>query len=244
MKFFKTLLILPLFLLTGMVFQARVNALNINESIYLKKDNSGAITLTYFEKDAVVKASNNMIGNFPFTKDKINEYFNTTNSKVQDVKIEPRPNDPGTTQVTVTISFTDINKLPLMKAFANTRVSFEVTDTGKVFKHFITPEFISTNKLNNSYMAMVYDDKYISSNGKQNGEKGVIWFRGKEYIDGKSDIYYTGTFYTDEKTGTTSSGNNESNNKSGGCGLFGIELPLILIGGLGLTAGLRNIKRK
>lgn len=211
-------------------FPVILNALSINQIINLKSDGSGILNFTYFEKDDIIKQKNNIIGNLPFTKEKLAEYFKAPNSYIQLSKIEKNPKDNSQTQVVVIISFTDISKLGDAKGLTDIIFSLDQTDSGRVFKNIIKPEFVKGNLLNQIFLALNSESEIKSANGKITG-KSVNFFRGKDFIDGKNSINFIATI-EGGSSNTSSNGSSLSGEKEKSCGLFGIELPFILISGL------------
>lgn len=211
-------------------FPVFLYAVSINQTINLKSDGSGTLTFTYFEKDDIIKQKNNLIGNLPFTKDKLAEYFKAPNSYIQLSKVEKNPKDNTQTQVVIVISFTNISKLGEAKGFNGMSFSYDPSDSGRVFRNIIKPEFVKENLINQIYGLLNSENDVKSSNGKLSG-KSVTFFRGKEYIDGKSNISFIATVEGGgDNTASNNSGTNGDKEKS--CGLFGIELPFVLLSGL------------
>lgn len=196
-------------------------AVNFSQLITLEKDGSGVFKLIYSEKETIVKGKNYIIGNLPFTKEKSDEYFKSANSFVKAITIENSSKDNTLIEVTVSIGFKDINKISEIKALTNAIIGLNKTDTGYVFKYVITPVFTKANSLDNVYTILTYNGKLISSNG-DTGKENVSWYRSKEYLNIK-DIYLYATFESEVKT---VSKDNDTKEKS--CGLFGLELPIII----------------
>lgn len=196
-------------------------AVNFSQIITLEKDGSGVFKLIYSEKETVVKGKNFVVGNLPFTKEKSDEYFKSANSFVKAITIENSAKDNSLLEVTVSIGFKDINKISEIKALTNALISLNKTDTGNVFKYVITPAFTKTNSIDNVYTILTYNGKLISSNADA-GKGNVSWYRSKEYLNIK-DIFLYATLESDVKTVTK-----DSETKEKSCGLFGLELPIII----------------
>ena len=150
-----------------------LGAMNINQVVFLKKDGTGSLTISYFAKESEVKEKNFLIGNFPFQKEKLDEYFGTKNTKIYSSSIEKNAKDNSSLQVTVTITFGSITHLSQMKAFSGVNISLNQTDTGKVFRNVITPDFITTNSLENVYINFKYDEDIKSTNANAREGKNI-----------------------------------------------------------------------
>lgn len=233
----KKALYLPYLILVFLFIPVFLGATNINETITLKKDGSGSINISYIEKESIVKEKNYLIGNLPFNKEKIDEFFKSAGIVIYSSKIENNEKDKSLIQVTLVMGFTSIEKLNDVKALANSRFSSTKTDSGTVIRNIISPEFIKKNTITQIYYVLKSEVKVKSSNGKIE-DKNVTWFRGKEYLDGKSDVNFVCTFDDGKVTITKSKDEGE---KGKSCGLFGLELPVLLFGGL-IISGI--IKRK
>ncbi len=214
-----------------------LGAMNVNETINLKKDGSGILTFSYLEKEATVKGKNFMIGNLPFTKEKLADYFKAPNSYIQLSTVEKSQKDNTMTQVTVVISFTDISKLGDAKGLAHTNFSYTQTDSGAVLKNTINPDFVKTNMVDQIYYVLKSEGDIKSSNGKVT-DKSAEFFRGKDYLNG-TEINFVATVESDGKTTSNKTVAGEEKGKS--CGLFGLELPFLMLGGLVFSF---NRKRK
>ena len=214
--FFVLFLFIPVF----------AGAVNFTQTITLEKDGSGIIKLIYSEKETTVKAGNFVVGSLPFSKEKSEEYFNSSNTSIRIFTVEKDPKDNSLLQVIVAMNFKDLNRINEMKALSNAQVSLTKTDSGNVFKYFITPAFTKANFLESVYTILIYNGKFKSSNGDAVANGSITWYRGKEFLNIK-DIYLFATIESEVKTETNTTGE-----KGKSCGLFGFELPILLIAGL------------
>lgn len=210
------------------------NALNINHIITLQKDGGGNLNLSYFAKRSEIKSMNNMIGNFPFTNEKITELFSNPALQVKGVTIAKDSKDSTFDRVTLTIFFKNVSALNSLKAFANFTVNMSSSDSGNVVTYLITPEFTKQNSVENLYVILKPESEILSTNGKIE-DKRITWFRGSEFIKADKPFGFTATLKSEDKK---SPGNTGGDGKS--CGLFGMELPLLLLGGLVLTGRRRK----
>jgi hypothetical protein len=214
-------------------------AINVNETFFLKKDGSGALTLSYNASDVEIKAKNSIIGNFPFTKEKVEELFKSKLAGIYSVNVEKDPKDNNRTKVTITLTFGNITNLNDVKPLAGANRSWQETDTGLVIMSVYTPAFVENNSIDNLYQALKYESTLKSSNGNAGNDNGVTFFRGKEYIDGKSDIRFFATYQSEGKKEKVD--DPKSDAKS--CGLFGFELPFVLLLGFIYTLSSRKGSR-
>jgi len=225
-----------LFTLSILLTPMFLGAVNLNQMIILKKNGSGTIRVVYTEKETLLKEKNFVIGQFPFSKEKIEEYFKSPSSKIFRSDIGISKNDNTLIEVTVVIHFSDFSKLSEMKSFSNIRTGLSQSDSGNIFRNVFTTDFLKNNTIDQIYCTLNSDNKIKSSNGKID-DKEVVWFRGKGYIDVNKDIQFIATFESDVKT---SSKETEGDGKS--CGLFGMELPLILLSGLVISLRMKKNK--
>jgi len=235
-NYFLQLLLVVLFLFIPIY----ASAINFVQIITLEKNGSGIIKLIYSEKESLVKEKNYVVSNLPFSKDNSAEYFNSSNTNIRLFEVGKDPNDNSRTQITVSMNFkaiTDINK---MKALTEAKVNFTETDTGTVFVYVITPEFTKANSIDYLLTILTYNGEVKSSNGKIEG-KNILWSRSKQNIDAKKVMDFIATVKSEPKTTSNSSNSSDGDKKS--CGLFGLELPIILLGGLVISRKLRKSKK-
>ncbi|MBK7253709.1 MAG: hypothetical protein IPI04_07255 [Ignavibacteria bacterium] len=98
---------------------------------------TGIISLTYSANTAEVKNSNYLIGNLPFTQDKINEYFNSDITKVTKALVYKDKNDTSLISVNE-LNINNLNKLQNVKAFS-VEARWIKSDTGMVSAGFLSP---------------------------------------------------------------------------------------------------------
>lgn len=235
-NYFIQLLLVVLFLFIPIY----ASAINFVQIITLEKNGSGIIKLIYSEKESLVKEKNFVVGNLPFSKEKSAEYFNSSNTSIRLFEVGKDPKDNSLTQVTVSMNFKAITDINQMKALSEAKVKFSETDTGKVFVYAITPEFTKANSIDYLLTILTYNGEVKSSNGKMEG-KNIQWSRNKQNIDAKKVMDFIATVKTELKT--TSNSSNSTGEKEKSCGLFGIELPIILLGGLVISQKLRTSKK-
>lgn len=236
MLLFKKAKFVLLFTVFFLIFPIVAGAVNFNQTITLKEDGSGSINILYLEKESTIKSKNFLIGNLPFTKEKINEYFGSSKTKIFESTISANSKDNTITEVYVSLTFSSVSDLNSLKGLVNNQFSFSVSDSGNVFKSSISPEFITLNSINQIYCVLNSKADIVSSNG-QVKEKSVTWFRAKEYLN-KNTTNFVATIFSKNIKKTASQNIEQEKGKS--CGLFGIELPIVFLFGTVLM----NYRRK
>jgi len=169
---------------------------------------------------------------------KTGKYFNSTSTELKNFVIGKYEKDNSYTEITLLVHFKDINKINEMKVLSNTMITLVQSDSGNVFNYTILPGYAKTSLIDNLYVIINYEGNIISSNGKIEGKRAE-WFRSKEYLNTSKNIFFIATFEdAQKKVEKTVEGE-----KGKSCGLFGLELPLILLGGLVLSAKARWKKK-
>jgi len=119
-------------------------------------------------------------------------------------------------------------------------VTWEETDIGAVYVWFLSPDDLQKSSIETYQVVLSSDPEIKSTNGLMNG-KVVTWF-----VYGNKENKYGAYFVTPVKAdGFEIGAVSDSSNKSGdskerSCGLFGLELPVIMLFGLLLTKNLRK----
>jgi len=205
-----------------------VFSMNYNETLTLDKGGNGSIQVLYVEKESAIKQKNFLIGNLPFTNDKVSEYFSSPSVRIFSSKVENRANDNSLVQVLVSLTFQKITDLNSLKAFTKSNFSLIQTDTGLVLKRTFSPEFVNENSIDQILFVAKSDLGILSSNG-QIKDNVASFFRPKDFLDGKNEVNFVSTFNQGVKKSSGEDKKVEKDPKS--CGLFGFELPLILLAG-------------
>jgi len=219
-----------IFLILFFLFPGISGAMNVNEIIKLNTDGSGFLNLTYWEKENIVNSKNSVIGNFPFTKEKAEQMFNSANTQLQAFEVGKNAKDNSSTEVKARIHFTNITKIVDVKALNSVIVSFNKTDTGTVLTYMVPAAYGKSNSIENLYVIVNYDGKIRSSSGKLNANS-TEWYRSNEFLNANKNIYFVATFEGIQMNDPNKKQPAAGNEKKESCGLFGIELPLILFGG-------------
>ena len=195
-------LIFASFVLSGCV--------DLEQKAKINADNSGTMKVHYWTKSSNLNMGSDL-GTFGFTEDKARANYSSTNSEVTSVKVDKKEND-STTHVMVDLNFKDINKLTAAVAFKNIKVSYEKGKEGIDFKYTLLKDTVNNSGDNKLNFEFEFPSEVVASNGKKDGNK-VTW--EKTISDLKNDVEMTATIKSGKK-----------------CGLFGIELPIIVLFGL------------
>ncbi len=218
-------------------------AMFLNYIVKLEKDGSGTLTLMYWEKDTDIKAKNSVIGNFPFSANKsdLASKFTAPGISILSSELMKYPQDNSFTQAQVVLQFSDISKLGSLGALSGMNVNTFATDTGKIVSFAVTPEFVTNNALKAIYTILSYDGEILfSSDKKIVDKKRAEWYRGSEYIKSAKPLYFVALLKSDGE-GKTSEQKKEDEGKS--CGLFGIELPIIVLLGYCFPKAIKRAKK-
>jgi len=207
--------ILPFILLAFLLS----SCIDMETKSVLEKDGSGKMDIHYWTKNSNI--SNDEFKGFGFTEQKVKDNYNSSNSEVTEVKVEKNETDT-TTHVRLTLKYKDINKLTDAKAFQNKiKPSWKKGDDGYDFSYVLMKDTTvsgATNKLNYEFE---FPGEVLKTNGTKDGNK-VKWEHKLGDIS-KDDVPLNATIKV-----------------KGGCGLFGLELPLITLVGVVVAYGLRR----
>lgn len=260
------LFILSLFLVSFIFFGGAVKYFQIAS---FNNNGTGIISLTYSAKTEEVKSSNDIIGNLPFAQNKINEYFNSDVTKVTKALVYKDKTDTTLTSVNVELSISNLNKLQEAKAFNDVEARWLKSDTGMVFSWLFKPAHAKTNSISIYQIKVVFEGDIRSTSGVLKG-KEADWYVPIEKMDPRG-AYFVATINSDGTTQNTFSGTGKENDaaknnvsgsnkeskekkiitdtkteekKPGGCGLFAVEFPVILLGGLAVSKILKKKRIK
>ncbi|MBV6478182.1 MAG: hypothetical protein HGGPFJEG_00930 [Ignavibacteria bacterium] len=206
------------------------------QDMHIKGNGAGSMKLTYFVSESVAQKNSNLIGNFPFDDARVKEYFTAPGVTLKKSQIIKKD---GNIYVVADIDFTTVYKIKDLKGFQGTNSSFLKTDSGMVFYWNLKgndPK--QSGVLDKISYSFSFDGDIKSTTGLIKDKK-VIYYRDTKSGSFNSDLFCSVTVTPSEVKSTGSETNQEkTENKS--CGLFGIELPLILVGGYFFTRKLRK----
>lgn len=268
---YKRILIFSIFFVSFFIFTGTVKYVQTSS---FNNNGTGIISLTYTAETSEVTGNNNVIGNLPFTEDKIVEYFNSDITKVTKSTVYKDKSNPELTGVSVDIFVTNLNKLNEAKAFKGVDAHWIKSDSGMVFRWLFTPEHAKTNMISLYQIKVIFEGDIRSTNGVKDG-KEAKWYVLTEKMDPRGS-FYEATVNSDGTTQNTFKANskessekksitenksenktetkteNKTENKSddnvvekenGKCSIFGLELPLVLLGGLAISKGLKKRRK-
>ena len=192
---------------------------NVDQKTTLKQDGSGSMKVHYWTKMSNVKSSTEL-GNFSFDKDKAKTNYTSSNTEVGDVKIEDKLED-STKHVTLDLKFKNINDISSAKAFEKVKASWKEGKDGMDFTYTLLKDTSNAGNMGASDTKLDYEFDFpaevLRTNGTKDQQK-VKW--NKTLADLKNDIDMTATVKNEGKK----------------CGLFGMELPLIMLAGLAVMS--------
>lgn len=246
LNYFKRCIFLSILFFSIFMFGGAVKYFQNSE---INNDGSGKITITYSAKSSDVNSNNKIIGNLPFTEQKIKEYFSSENVTVQKALIFFKPEEPDVTYATTDLFFKNLSSLKELKGLSGVDANWVKTDSGMVFRWLFTQENKNKNLIDTYQIFAFFEGKIQSTNGIIEGNK-IKWYVFGDKMDPRG-AYFTATINSNEPSvnqnnnsqPNTTANNKEietgsQENKSGGekknnkiCGSFGIELPLILLAG-------------
>lgn len=196
---------------------------NVDQKTKINQDGSGSISLEYWTKMSNL-SSGDELGGFAFEEAKAKDNYTSTNSDVSSVSLEENLDD-STSHVKLEIEFKDINALNAAKGFEKVTTEWVEGDDGMAFKYVVAADTSNAKNMGASDTKLTYTfefpDEVISTNGRKDGNKVVF---EKTLADLSEDLEMTATIKSEKK----------------GCGLFGLELPIIIFAGLAFTLSRRR----
>jgi hypothetical protein len=126
------------------------------------------------------------------------------------------------------VNIRDINALPSAKGFEKVTTSWKEGDDGMDFNYTLKQDTSNAKNMGASDTKLTYKFEFpgevVSTNGRKDG-KNVEW--DKTLADLKEDVEMTATV-----------------KKEGGkCGLFGLELPIVVVAGMFFLYGFKRRKK-
>lgn len=218
-------------------------AVKFYQSSKVHNNGSISITFTYSAKESELK--NNMAGNLPFNSDDARQFFYSPDSEIKKCLTYKDPTDNSIISVTVDIDIRDINKIPEIKGLNNFKTVWMKRDTGMVFSWLVPVSFIQNNFIDTYQFILAFEDKVRSSNGVVK-DNNCNWYVYADKIN-PGGAYFVATVNATESNSVTSNtsgapvkpeGDNNSEKvdpeveKPKTCGVFSVELPIIIFSGL------------
>lgn len=229
-----------------LIFASTSNAgIKYYQSTKLNTDGSATLSITYSANTSEISKNNNTIGIFTFDQKGLKDYFNFTGANILKSVVHKDPEDANKTAVTVEINAKNLFKIMDAKAFKDIKIAYLKSDTGMIFSWFVPESYVKSNSVDTYHFIVTSDFEVKSTNGLVKDGK-INWFVFGNKPDARG-YYFVTTVKSDGKFVSTESVNSKNNtgsteDKKGGCGLFGIELPIILLAGYVFSNRIRKIK--
>lgn len=204
---------------------------NVDQKTTLKEDGSGTIKLHYWTSMKNLSMGEE-IGGFSFSESGVKTNYTAPGVEPSDIKITENTDD-STKHVNLTVGFKDFNKLSDAKGFAKSKQVWAKGKDGMDFKYTLLKDTANASGMGMEEFKLNYEfampGEVIVTNATSKDGTTLKW--SKTVADLKDDVVMTATI------------------KGGGdkkCGLFGMELPVIVFFGLmfGYTLRNKNKKRK
>ncbi len=211
MKTQKTLIFI--FIISMLVF---INGcVFVEQSTTLNVDGSGNMWLDYSTHTGSLKLGN-IVGGMVFYEPEIKNRFTSEFFEVKSAKRDFNNSD-STTHIKLGIDFKDFNKISEVQGFEKVKGSWTKEGDNYNFKYIVNRDSTLPKTMDMSEYTLKFKFQFpgevISSNGNIDGN-AVTWNR--TVADLKDDIVMTATIKPKSKI----------------CGLFGIELPVIIFLGI------------
>ncbi|HMR41881.1 MAG TPA: hypothetical protein PKA90_15795 [Ignavibacteria bacterium] len=216
------------------------------QSNKINKDGSVSVSITYSASTQEVTSKKNIIGNLPFTNQLIKEYFNFPGVKLTKAISYKDPKNASNTAVTVEFNGGNLVKISESKALTGIKANVLKKDSGYVVSWFVPSSFYSTNSIE-TYQFLTKSEVGIKSTNGVLKDGEIKWYVFGNKVTGDGSFFVTTVNADGIKPGSSSNNNEEGNKtennkeeKSGSCGLFGMELPFVLLTGLVLSRKFRK----
>lgn len=204
----------------------------------LKNDGSGTLNIVYSGTIQQVVDNKYSLGNFPFGEKNIRDCFSSEYVNIKKLQIA-KPGDTAY-MVILDLEFSNINDLTKLKGFSDFNVALSKIDNGTEFKWTVNSND-RVKLLNVLNFTMQFESVVVSTNGALK-DGAVKWFKtdfsktneltavlkSEINISDKRESIIKET----EKNSPENKAGSNNNKKEKICGMFGLELPLIIITGL------------
>jgi hypothetical protein len=239
MNYRKTLKVSLLFLIFNIFIPHSQASVKFYQSCKINNNGSILMNFTYSANISEIKKGNNLIGNLPFSNETVKEYFSFQGGAIKKTAIYKDPSDPNITGVSIDILASDYVNITKAKALNGINLGWMKKDTGTVFSWLVLPSFLDNNSVDTYQFLLSTEGDIKSTNGlvKDNTCNWYI-YRGK--IDPKG-AYFLATLKLDQSLASPQD-TSKNNNSGKSCGLFGLELPILLLGGFVISKQLKKKK--
>lgn len=200
---------------------------NVEQKTTLKEDGSGSIKLHYWTSMKNLSMGDE-IGGFSFSESGVKSNYTAAGIEPSDIKVTENTDD-STKHVNLNVTFKDFNKLSDAKGFAKSKTSWAKGKDGMDYKYTLLKDTANAGGMGMEEFKLTYETTFpaevTATNGTKDGMK-VTW--NKTVADLKNDVDMTATVKS------------EGGKK---CGLFGMELPVVVGLGLMFAFTFRNKKK-
>lgn len=187
-----------------------MGCITYSQKTEFNSDGSGEATILYTAKKKDILLGK--IDGFAFTEKKVRASYESQNTNITSLKVIENVTD-STISVSITLSFKDFNKLSLAKGFSRCKPTWEIHKDTTFFSLILLPDSSVKEIPPNSgsfHLEFEFPNEIIQTNGKKDG-KVVSW------------KFKIGDFSHQQKLTAIMLTRKSS------CGIFGIELPVIII---------------
>lgn len=214
-------------------------ALDYFQKTTIKSNRTGIIRIQYSADNSELKGQDTYM-TLPFKDEKIKAAFSSENNKLQSVSINP--NKDGKTIVIVEIQFNYIGKINSAQFFSKDIVTYFVSEDSTSFIYNIQKNDQFPENLNPVYTFELPSKEIIRSNGVIKGNSITFGLKSDKVKPGISlfAVFKNSDDVMESNDVSKENKKKESGKEEGSCGLFGIELPLLL--GLGYAFN-KKLKR-
>ena len=223
-----------LFLLFSVILMN--GCINLIQKTKINEDLTGTINMHYWVNSMYVDLGDvemgDDIGGLSFKASEIKKKYSSPFSEVSEPRRYNMEKD-STTHIEVDITFKDFNKLTETSGFSNIDLGYEKGDDVSTFHYKIPKDTAISLTYTKDWNTLTYTFEFpgeiIETNGKLDPnakDKNIVTWEYKTSDHAKNDLEFTAKI----------------KNKSGICGLFGIELPVVLL--FGLVLFMSNSRKK
>ncbi|MBS1516793.1 MAG: hypothetical protein JSS91_01760 [Bacteroidetes bacterium] len=218
-----------------------VFALDYFQKTTINKDKSGTIEIRYSALNSELNGAD-VYQTLPFKEDKIRAAYTSANNKVQSVNINTKDKDK--VSIFAIIKFDYIGKIITAPAFSKIKVTYYENGDNISFMYELPKNDQAPQDISPVY-TFILPAKEITKTSGTIKDNSVVYGLKPEKL--KSGVTLFANFVVSDKN---TAANNNSNKpgetkkeekEKGSCGLFGIELPLVI--GLGYAFS-RKFRKK
>lgn len=217
-------------------------ALDYYQKTTINSNKTGTISIRYSASTSELNGAD-VYYNLPFKEDKIRAAFSSGNNIIKSIGVNTKVKDK--IAVIVEINFTYIGKIVTAPYFSKVKVTYYESADSTVFMYQLPKEDNPPANFNPVYTFDLPAKEILKTSGTIKGNS-VVYGLKPDFL--KRGVTLFVKFNQTEKTSAAE--DNKTNDKKsdkgekeeGSCGLFGIELPLII--GLGYAFNRKFKKRK